>query len=202
MSHSLTTRQKGFIGSDLCKVVDKLKICFQGELRKTTRKHHRPPEIGFVMLSFIDYFVCLSNLYKIRLFCCSNSIIILWSIRFNSRVSNLIGDIDLAMGFILTTLIFIAVGIIACFCTRVCCNKGPSANLYASILLHLVPDLVNDLLFLYLDNIYLWLLLIMIAALIEIWLIRDWCLLIEIIDVFFSLKRLIELLGISRNPCF
>ncbi|KAL7601846.1 V-type proton ATPase subunit e1 [Lactuca sativa] len=95
MSHSLTTRQKGFIGSDLCKVVDKLKICFQGELRKTTRKHHRPPEIGF-----------------------------------NSRVSNLIGDIDLAMGFILTTLIFIAVGIIACFCTRVCCNKGPSANLF------------------------------------------------------------------------
>nr|XP_043607004.1 V-type proton ATPase subunit e1 [Erigeron canadensis]XP_043607006.1 V-type proton ATPase subunit e1 [Erigeron canadensis] len=34
------------------------------------------------------------------------------------------------MGFILTTLIFISIGIIACFCTRVCCNKGPSANLF------------------------------------------------------------------------
>ncbi|KAJ0750877.1 hypothetical protein HanLR1_Chr05g0186941 [Helianthus annuus] len=39
------------------------------------------------------------------------------------------------MGFVVTTLTFIVIGIVACFCTRVCCNKGPSANLYVSILL-------------------------------------------------------------------
>ncbi|KAL8243365.1 hypothetical protein R6Q59_009623 [Mikania micrantha] len=50
--------------------------------------------------------------------------------RFRARVSDLIGDIDLIMGFVVTTLSFIAIGIIACFCTRICCNKGPSANLF------------------------------------------------------------------------
>ncbi|KAJ0578782.1 putative ATPase, V0 complex, subunit e1/e2 [Helianthus annuus] len=34
------------------------------------------------------------------------------------------------MGFVVTTLTFIVIGIVACFCTRVCCNKGPSANLF------------------------------------------------------------------------
>ncbi|KAI3820492.1 hypothetical protein L1987_08040 [Smallanthus sonchifolius] len=72
-----------------------VKNLFRGELRTTTRKRRRRPEIGFT-----------------------------------TRVSNLIGDIDLTMGFVITTLTFIAIGIIACFCTRVCCNKGPSANLF------------------------------------------------------------------------
>ncbi|KAI4306161.1 hypothetical protein L6164_029462 [Bauhinia variegata] len=33
------------------------------------------------------------------------------------------------MGFLVTTLIFLVVGIIASLCTRICCNRGPSANL-------------------------------------------------------------------------
>ncbi|KAF1891407.1 hypothetical protein Lal_00017040 [Lupinus albus] len=34
------------------------------------------------------------------------------------------------MGFLITTLIFVVVGIIVCLCTRICCNRGPSANLF------------------------------------------------------------------------
>ncbi|XP_071717164.1 V-type proton ATPase subunit e1-like [Rutidosis leptorrhynchoides] len=34
------------------------------------------------------------------------------------------------MGFLLTTLIFVAIGIIASLCARICFNKGPSANLF------------------------------------------------------------------------
>ncbi|KAI3410748.1 uncharacterized protein J3R85_018520 [Psidium guajava] len=34
------------------------------------------------------------------------------------------------MGFMVTTLIFIVIGIIASFCTRICCNRGPSTNLF------------------------------------------------------------------------
>ncbi|KHG18508.1 hypothetical protein F383_09404 [Gossypium arboreum] len=33
------------------------------------------------------------------------------------------------MGFLVTTLIFAVIGIIASLCTRICCNRGPSANL-------------------------------------------------------------------------
>ncbi|XWS51810.1 hypothetical protein CRYUN_Cryun11dG0014500 [Craigia yunnanensis] len=33
------------------------------------------------------------------------------------------------MGFLITTLIFALIGIIASLCTRICCNRGPSANL-------------------------------------------------------------------------
>ncbi|KAF7815902.1 V-type proton ATPase subunit e1 [Senna tora] len=36
------------------------------------------------------------------------------------------------MGFLVTTLIFVVIGIIASLCTRICCNRGPSANLYVS----------------------------------------------------------------------
>ncbi|KAK6921399.1 hypothetical protein RJ641_015077 [Dillenia turbinata] len=32
------------------------------------------------------------------------------------------------MGFLVTTLIFIVIGIIASMCTRICCNRGPSTN--------------------------------------------------------------------------
>ncbi|BAT88581.1 hypothetical protein VIGAN_05211700 [Vigna angularis var. angularis] len=35
------------------------------------------------------------------------------------------------MGFLVTTLIFAVIGIIASLCTRICCNRGPSTNLYA-----------------------------------------------------------------------
>lgn len=38
-------------------------------------------------------------------------------------------EIELDMGFLVTTLIFLVVGIIASLCTRICCNRGPSANL-------------------------------------------------------------------------
>ncbi|TQE07652.1 hypothetical protein C1H46_006723 [Malus baccata] len=34
------------------------------------------------------------------------------------------------MGFLVTTLIFAVIGIIASLCTRICCNRGPSANLF------------------------------------------------------------------------
>ncbi|KAL4326003.1 hypothetical protein GQ457_11G012690 [Hibiscus cannabinus] len=34
------------------------------------------------------------------------------------------------MGFLVTTLIFVVIGIIASLCTRICCNRGPSANLF------------------------------------------------------------------------
>ncbi|MED6208275.1 V-type proton ATPase subunit e1 [Stylosanthes scabra] len=34
------------------------------------------------------------------------------------------------MGFLVTTLIFLVVGVIACLCTRICCNRGPSTNLF------------------------------------------------------------------------
>ena len=39
---------------------------------------------------------------------------------------------EIDMGFLVTTLIFAVIGIIASLCTRICCNKGPSANLYIS----------------------------------------------------------------------
>ncbi|KAJ0101084.1 hypothetical protein Patl1_04089 [Pistacia atlantica] len=32
------------------------------------------------------------------------------------------------MGFMVTTLIFVVIGIIASLCTRICCNRGPSAK--------------------------------------------------------------------------
>ncbi|KAM0041599.1 hypothetical protein Hdeb2414_s0011g00368161 [Helianthus debilis subsp. tardiflorus] len=47
------------------------------------------------------------------------------------RKLDLIGDIDLnIMGFVVIILTFIVIGIIACICTCVCCNKEPSANLF------------------------------------------------------------------------
>ncbi|WMV38952.1 hypothetical protein MTR67_032337 [Solanum verrucosum] len=42
------------------------------------------------------------------------------------------------MGFLVTTLIFVAIGVIASLCARICCNKGPSTNLYVIFLLHIV----------------------------------------------------------------
>ncbi|CAA0814002.1 V-type proton ATPase subunit e1 [Striga hermonthica] len=33
------------------------------------------------------------------------------------------------MGFLVTTLIFVVVGVIASLSARICCNRGPSANL-------------------------------------------------------------------------
>ncbi|CAL5390377.1 unnamed protein product [Camellia sinensis] len=36
---------------------------------------------------------------------------------------------QIKMGFLVTTLIFVVIGVIACLCTRICCNRGPSANL-------------------------------------------------------------------------
>ncbi|CAI0379326.1 unnamed protein product [Linum tenue] len=48
------------------------------------------------------------------------------------------------MGFLVTTLIFVVVGIIASLCTRICCNRGPSTNLYASSLT-LAPLLISQL---------------------------------------------------------
>ncbi|TYI31848.1 hypothetical protein ES332_A04G014100v1 [Gossypium tomentosum] len=33
------------------------------------------------------------------------------------------------MGFLVTTLIFSVIAVIASLCTRICCNRGPSANL-------------------------------------------------------------------------
>ncbi|KAL3636992.1 hypothetical protein CASFOL_019291 [Castilleja foliolosa] len=33
------------------------------------------------------------------------------------------------MGFLVTSLIFVVIGIIASLCVRICCNRGPSANL-------------------------------------------------------------------------
>ncbi|OMP04339.1 TATA box binding protein associated factor (TAF) [Corchorus olitorius] len=34
------------------------------------------------------------------------------------------------MGFLITTLIFAVIGVIASLCTRICCNRGPSTNLF------------------------------------------------------------------------
>ncbi|GMP65197.1 hypothetical protein ACSBR1_028934 [Camellia fascicularis] len=34
------------------------------------------------------------------------------------------------MGFSVTSLIFVAIGFIVSLCTRICYNKGPSANLF------------------------------------------------------------------------
>ena len=39
---------------------------------------------------------------------------------------------EIDMGFLVTTLIFVVIGIIASLCTRICCNRGPSTNLYIS----------------------------------------------------------------------
>ncbi|XP_043689660.1 V-type proton ATPase subunit e1 [Telopea speciosissima] len=34
------------------------------------------------------------------------------------------------MGFLITTLIFIVTGVIASLLVRICCNRGPSGNLF------------------------------------------------------------------------
>ncbi|KAH0650908.1 hypothetical protein KY289_031145 [Solanum tuberosum] len=36
------------------------------------------------------------------------------------------------MGFLVTSLIFVAIGVIASLCARICCNRGPSTNLTAN----------------------------------------------------------------------
>ncbi|KAL3636726.1 hypothetical protein CASFOL_019025 [Castilleja foliolosa] len=36
------------------------------------------------------------------------------------------------MGFLVTTLIFVVIGIIASLSVRICCNRGPSANFVTS----------------------------------------------------------------------
>ncbi|KAH1063155.1 hypothetical protein J1N35_028142 [Gossypium stocksii] len=38
------------------------------------------------------------------------------------------------MGFFVTTLIFAVIGVVASLCTRICCDRGPSANLRLVIL--------------------------------------------------------------------
>ncbi|GAB4846077.1 hypothetical protein Ancab_025075 [Ancistrocladus abbreviatus] len=38
------------------------------------------------------------------------------------------------MGFLVTTLIFVVIGIIASLWTRICCNRGPSTNLIHRLL--------------------------------------------------------------------
>ncbi|KAK9097529.1 hypothetical protein Sjap_023026 [Stephania japonica] len=40
-----------------------------------------------------------------------------------------VGRDRIAMGFLLTTLIFIAIGVFASLFVRICCNRGPSTNL-------------------------------------------------------------------------
>ncbi|KAI3920421.1 hypothetical protein MKX01_000760 [Papaver californicum] len=49
------------------------------------------------------------------------------------------------MGFLITTLIFIAVGVIASLFARICCNRGPSTNLkfdwHTSLYIFEVPSL-------------------------------------------------------------
>ncbi|KAH0637638.1 hypothetical protein KY289_037553 [Solanum tuberosum] len=37
------------------------------------------------------------------------------------------------MGFAVTSLIFVVVGVIASFGAGICCNRGPSTNLYVKI---------------------------------------------------------------------
>lgn len=39
-----------------------------------------------------------------------------------------------SMAFLVTSLIFAVIGIIACLCTVICFNRGPSVNLYACFL--------------------------------------------------------------------
>ncbi|GER47729.1 ATPase [Striga asiatica] len=47
------------------------------------------------------------------------------------KVTSIFGwESELEMGFLVTTLIFVVVGVIASLCTRICCNRGPSANLF------------------------------------------------------------------------
>ncbi|KAK9268583.1 hypothetical protein L1049_000337 [Liquidambar formosana] len=53
----------------------------------------------------------------------------------HGEASQIVGDhrsvrFNTEMGFLVTTLIFIVTGIIASLCTRICCNKGPSTNLF------------------------------------------------------------------------
>nr|ACU14754.1 unknown [Glycine max] len=38
------------------------------------------------------------------------------------------------MGFSVTTLVFTVIGIVASLSTRICFNRGPSANLYYALL--------------------------------------------------------------------
>nr|GMD57977.1 V-type proton ATPase subunit E1 [Ipomoea batatas] len=33
------------------------------------------------------------------------------------------------MGFMVTSLVFVAVGVIVSLCATICCNRGPSTNL-------------------------------------------------------------------------
>ncbi|KAL2322726.1 hypothetical protein Fmac_027105 [Flemingia macrophylla] len=50
------------------------------------------------------------------------------------------------MGFLVTTLIFAVIGIIACLCTRICCNRGPSTNLWAIVYLAQMKPLIVPIL--------------------------------------------------------
>ncbi|WJZ95976.1 hypothetical protein VitviT2T_014707 [Vitis vinifera] len=50
------------------------------------------------------------------------------------------------MGFFVTTLIFIMVGIIASLMVRICCNRGPSANLWAIVYLAQMNPLIVPIL--------------------------------------------------------
>ncbi|KAL6553381.1 V-type proton ATPase subunit e1 [Orobanche gracilis] len=50
------------------------------------------------------------------------------------------------MGFFVTTLIFILVGVIASLCARLCCNRGPSANLWAIVYLAQMKPLIVPIL--------------------------------------------------------
>ncbi|GER32417.1 ATPase [Striga asiatica] len=48
---------------------------------------------------------------------------------FAGRRISLCWENEFEMGFLVTTLIFVVVGVIASLCIRICCNRGPSANL-------------------------------------------------------------------------
>ncbi|RAL41024.1 hypothetical protein DM860_008722 [Cuscuta australis] len=38
------------------------------------------------------------------------------------------------MGIMVTALVFVALGVLASFCATICFNRGPSTNLYRSVL--------------------------------------------------------------------
>ncbi|KAL6544519.1 hypothetical protein OROMI_023381 [Orobanche minor] len=50
------------------------------------------------------------------------------------------------MGFFVTTLIFILVGVIASLCARLCCNRGPSANFSAYLVTYDIDYYCNRML--------------------------------------------------------
>ncbi|GLU23839.1 hypothetical protein SLE2022_398150 [Rubroshorea leprosula] len=52
-----------------------------------------------------------------------------FSLQPNNRWHRTCLEYESDMGFLVTTLIFVVIGIIASLCTRICCNRGPSANL-------------------------------------------------------------------------